>query len=562
MLRSLHIRNLATISDLDIQFENGLSILTGETGAGKSILIDGIRLITGGKGSTDKIRTGEDSIHVESIFEVLSKDHTQDQQNDQQNLYVQRIIPDKGPGRGYLDGTLVPLKNLRQRIEEKVDIYGQNDHVFLRSPDYQLNYLDHFADCLELRRKTGRLAQDLRKILREKNLLERLEKERAQRLDFLEYQITEIESASIRIGEEQELRQAREILKNSEKIEKLTCEALAAAYEEDNSISAQLARIKTIAENLTPYDTSFQEFLENLNQFDIVLTEFSDFLIKFREKQTASPEDLELLEERLDIITKLKRKYGESEEFILTFLDTKKKERGSLGNTQERLEELQVLIENKFREYEKKAGQLSRRRESGAKLLEGEIAREIGLLGMSKARFSIRLEHLTLDPGSPDSVRDSGTEDVEFLVSPNPGEDLKPMRKIASGGELSRIMLALKSIGKDTPQEKTLIFDEIDSGIGGKIADFVSRKLEKLARNNQVICITHLPQIASTADHHYLIDKTVADGRTFTTVKKLDHEERVQEIARLIAGNRVTETVLKNAREMLSHTDKEQHHAH
>ena len=184
------------------------------------------------------------------------------------------------------------------------------------------------------------------------------------------------------------------------------------------------------------------------------------------------------------------------------------------------------------------------------------------MLGMSKARFSIRLEHLTLDPGSPDSVRDSGTEDVEFLVSPNPGEDLKPMRKIASGGELSRIMLALKSIGKDTPQEKTLIFDEIDSGIGGKIADFVSRKLEKLARNNQVICITHLPQIASTADHHYLIDKTVADGRTFTTVKKLDHEERVQEIARLIAGNRVTETVLKNAREMLSHTDKEQHHAH
>jgi DNA repair protein RecN (Recombination protein N) len=557
MLRSLRIRNLATIADLDIRFEEGLSILTGETGAGKSILIDGIRLIAGVKGSTDKIRTGEESTSVESIFDVPPKDHSADQPDDQQSLYVQRIISEKGPGRGYLDGTLVPLKNLRRRVEEKVDIYGQNDHVFLRSPYYQLDYLDHFADCLDQRLEAGQIAQELRRTLREKNKLERLEKERAQRLDFLEYQINEIESAAIRIGEEQELRQTREILKNSEKIENLTSEALAASYEEDRSISAQLARLKIIAEKLAPYDASFQEFLENLSQFDIVLMEFSDFLIKFREKQTASPKDLEHIEERLDIITKLKRKYGESEESILSFLDTKKEERVTLDTSQERLEELQDLIDDKFRKYQEKTEQLYHRRKEGAKVLEREIAREIGFLGMSKARFSIRVEHCPPEAGSPDSVRDSGTEEVEFLVSPNPGEDLKPMRNIASGGELSRIMLALKSIGKDIPQEKTLIFDEIDSGIGGKIADFVARKLEKLACHNQVICITHLPQIACCADHHYQIDKTVVDGRTFTTVKKLDHEERVQEIARLIAGTRVTETALKNASEMLAHKYKE-----
>jgi DNA repair protein RecN (Recombination protein N) len=552
MLRSLRIRNLATISDLEIQFEKGLSILTGETGAGKSILIDGIRLIAGEKGSTDKIRTGEEATNVESIFQSLSSTGQPEEDESLSPLYVQRIISEKGPGKGYLDGRLAPLKTLRLQIEEKVDIYGQNDHVFLRRSDYQLDYLDHFSGCLDLRRESAHLARELRKIIREKNKLEKMEMERSQRLDFLEYQINEIEAAEIRVGEEEELRRSRDILKNSEKIETLTGEALAASYEEDGSMLAQLGRLKTIAETLAPYDGSFQEFLDSLNQFDIVLTEFSDFLIKFREKQSTSPEELERQEERLDIITRLKRKYGDSEEAILAFLSNMKKERSTLDSAQERLDELQAMIDEGFKAYIKKAGQLYEKRKKGALLLEKEIAREIGFLGMTKARFSIRIDNNPPDAASPDSVRDSGTEDVEFLVSPNPGEDLKAMRKIASGGELSRIMLALKSIGKDTPQEKTLIFDEIDSGIGGKVAEFVALKLEKLARHNQVICITHLPQIACRADHHYLIDKKVIDNRTFTSVRKLTHDERVREIARLIAGSRITETVLENAREMLA----------
>lgn len=553
MLRSLRIRNLATISDLEMEFEEGLSILTGETGAGKSILIDGIRLIAGEKGSTDKIRTGEETASVESIFQLLPGKHSP----DQSSLFIQRIISEKGPSRGYLDGTLLPLKKLRLQVEERVDIYGQNDHAFLRSPDYQLEYLDHYAGAIDLRRETARSAQELRKTIRERNSLEQMEKERAQRLDFLDFQISEIESAALRIGEEQELRQTRDILKNSEKIESLTNDALAAAYEEDHSIAAQISRLKSNAEKLSPYDNSFQDFLGNLSQFDIVLTEFSDFLINFREKQSASPEELEQIEERVDIITKLKRKYGDSEEEILSFLEKKKKERATLGSAQERMDELQVEIDGRFKEYIKKSDCLFFKRKEGAESLELEIAREIGYLGMNKARFSIRLMRRIPDTESIESLKDLGTEEVEFLVSPNPGEDLKPMRKIASGGELSRIMLALKSIGKDTPQGKTLIFDEIDSGIGGKIAEFVARKLEKLARHNQVICITHLPQIACYADHHYLIDKKVVKERTYTSVQKLDQEERIQEIARLIAGSRITETVLKNAREMLSHKQKE-----
>jgi DNA repair protein RecN (Recombination protein N) len=265
---------------------------------------------------------------------------------------------------------------------------------------------------------------------------------------------------------------------------------------------------------------------------------------------------LEDLEDRLSQIEKLKRKYGSSIDEILSYLEKAKKEYQQLSTSQEKLAELDTEIETKFEGYKTYAAKLSSLRIKSAGKLEKQVEKEISVLGMMKARFKIKIDISPISPDAMETVRENGTEDIEFLMSPNPGEELRPLRKIASGGELSRIMLALKTLGKETKKNKTLIFDEIDSGIGGKTAEFVAQKLKKLSTRHQIICITHLPQIASFASYHYKIDKKVNRERTFTTVKKLSFEERVREIARLLAGSRITETTLKNAREMLEHSLK------
>ena len=279
----------------------------------------------------------------------------------------------------------------------------------------------------------------------------------------------------------------------------------------------------------------------------------NDSLLKFKEKQTASPDRLEKLEGRLSQIENLKRKYGDSIPEILDYLDRSEKEFEDLSSSHEKLVELEKEIADKLSEYLSLTKKLAEKRVKNAFILEKAVEKEISLLGMKRARFKINLKTNSYDEESIEKIKDSGTEEVEFLISPNPGEELRPLRKIASGGELSRIMLALKSIGKETDSMKTLIFDEIDAGIGGKTAEFVAQKLQDLAKHHQVICITHLPQIASFASHHFRIDKHVKKDRTFTFVKELSFKERVHEIARLLTGSRVTETALKNAKEMLEH---------
>lgn len=555
MIKSIRIKNLATIEDIELDLRDGFSILTGETGAGKSIIIDGIRLVLGEKGSPEMIRTGKKETSVEVIFPFLRK--TIKNKNffpeSEDELFVQRKISQKGTGKGYLNGILVPIKRLKEISRDLVDIYGQNDHVFLLNLEYQLNYLDDFANASSLKKEVSRPAQELKKLIREKTELETKEREREQRLDFLEFQIKEIEKAQLKKGEEEDLRHDRNILKNAEKIGILVEKALEISYNQENSITSLLAQLQNTVNSLADFDNTFKEVDEAIGQFSITIREFSDFLIKFKEKQTTSPEKLEELEERLSQIEKLKRKYGDTVEDILSYLERAKQEYKELGYSQEKLSELETEIEEKFNKYKTNAKKLSSLRKENARRLEKQIEREISILGMKKARFKIRIETCPPSPDAMDKVKESGTEEVEFLISPNPGEELRPLRKIASGGELSRVMLALKTIGKETERLKTLIFDEIDSGIGGKTAEFVAQKLKKLSKQHQIICITHLPQIASFATHHYKIDKKVNKERTFTKVKKLPFEERVTEIARLLAGSRITATTLKNAREMLNH---------
>lgn len=550
MIKSLRIRNFATIEDLELILEEGFSILTGETGAGKSIVIDGIRLVLGEKGSPEMIRTGEKETSIEAIFCIPPVKESRKTENE---LFMQRKISEQGTGKGYINGILVPIKKLKEKSGALVDIYGQNDHVFLRRTENQLTYLDFYANALSIRSDVSSRAQKLKKLLREEKELEAKEREREQRLDFLDFQIKEIEEAQLKKGEEEELLYERNILKNAERISSLVEEALNISYNQESSISPLLAKLRSVVSELSAFDKAFKDIAEAINQFDITIGDFSDFLIRFKERQSLSPEKQEEIEERLSQIEKLKRKYGSNSEKILSYLEKAKKEYQELSTSQEKLEDLDVEINNKFNEYKEQAKKLSLLRIENARKLEKQIVREISLVGMKKAKFKINIKSFPPSLETMAKVKESGTEEVEFLISPNPGEELRPLRKIASGGELSRVMLALKSIGKETEKLKTLIFDEIDSGIGGKTAEFVAQKLRALSRQHQVLCITHLPQIASFAPHHYRIEKKIAKQRTFTSVKKLSFEERVVEIARLLAGSHITDTALRNAREMIIH---------
>ncbi|MCJ7679453.1 MAG: DNA repair protein RecN [Candidatus Aminicenantes bacterium] len=548
MLRTLRIKNLATIEEIELNLKKGLTILSGETGAGKSIIIDGIRLIQGEKGSLDMIRTGEEQLSVEAIFDGTPLSPTAEEKAE---TLFQRILSTRGSGRGYVNGTLVPTKLLQKNGALLVDIYGQNDHAFLRKKENQMDYLDAYAEALDLRRETARIAQDVRKLIREKNDLVLREKEREQRLDFLRYIIHEIEEADLKPDEEASLHQERNLLKNAEKIKHLINEALQLSYLQDTSISPQLSKLQGLVLALSEFDLSLKDMLSSLDSFAIGIREMCDHLIRMQGRDGESSEGLERIEERLSLIEKLKRKYGESAKDILVFLNKSREEYETLITSSEKLEDLGVAINKSFCLYREKAEALCAARRNGAARLEKDIENEIGFLGMQKARVRIDLQSTLSELTPNDKIRDTGTEEVEFLISPNPGEDPKPLRKIASGGELSRIMLAIKSIGREQEQGRTLIFDEIDSGIGGKIADFVAQKLQKLAVAHQVLCITHLPQIASFARTHIKIEKKIVVDRTFTTVSELNFEERVEEVARMMSGSRVTESGLRTARELL-----------
>jgi DNA repair protein RecN (Recombination protein N) len=545
MIRCLHIKNLATIQEVEIELEPGFLVLTGETGAGKSVVIESIRLALGDKGSTDVIRTGADETSIQIILEqdCASSDAAQ--------LLIHRRIPARGSSRCYLDGNLIPLRKISEIGGRLVDIYGQNDHVFLREVQNQLDYLDRYAGVVELRGLVAKTAAEVRRLFRRKQQLSTSEHERKRRQDFLVFQLQEIEKARLKPDEEETLRQERLVLKNAERIKQWLEEALELAYSRDQSLSVQLAQLLPLVERLGEFDDECKNAFDSLQSFAISLKELSHHLIRFREKQQGSPERLEELENRLSQIESLKRKYGGSIKEVLDYYRKCQAEFADLNASEEKLGELDEELRQRFDAYSEYAARLRTRRLKAAKKLKEEIEREIGQLGMKKARFSVDLRKIHSDPARLDLLSDSGTEEVEFLLSPNPGEDLKPLRKIASGGELSRFMLALKSVDNEAEESRTLIFDEIDAGIGGKTAEFLARKLLALSRRNQVICITHLPQIASYATHHIRIDKNVKRNRTFTTVHKLSPQERVEEIARLLAGSRVTSATLKSAQEML-----------
>lgn len=553
MIRYLRIKNLATIENLELELDSGLTILTGETGAGKSIIIDALKLLLGEKASADLIRTGKEEASIEAVFEISEREklppHLELENGNQ--LFLQRIISSQGLSKSYLNGLLVPLKKIKELGEQLIDIYGQNDHIFLLDTSNHLRFLDDFAEAEALREEVKQAAQKVRTLLREKAELQDRQKERARRLDFINFQVKEIEQAGLRPGEDEELLQERSILKNAEKIAILVNQAIDLAYESEASMVAGTRRLENIVSELQGFFPELESSRAQLEEFNIFLKELAGNLIDFRDRYAPSPEKLEEIEARLNLLDKLKRKYGSSLEEILTYLEKIKKEKDELEKSEEKLSELDKEIEKNFEDYRKLCGQLSQLRKERARELEGLIVKELSQLAMTRARFRVDFRSLPLSLEDPSTIRDLGAEELEFILSPNPGEELRPLRRIASGGELSRIMLAFKSLGKEAEKGRTLIFDEIDSGIGGQTADFVARKLQQLARRHQVLCITHLPQIASAASHHFRIEKKTEKDRTYTLVRKLRDKDRPEEIARLIAGTRLTEASLQMARELL-----------
>ena len=558
MIKSLRIRNLATIEDVDIRLEKGFTVLTGETGAGKSIIIDAIRLLMGDKGSPDLVRTGMKESSIEAVFDVSGRsfDRAGLPEPEGGEIFIQRTVSEQGPGRAWINGVLVPIRRLRELAPSFVDVYGQNDHIFLLHIDNHLAYLDEALEDPELAAGTASAARELRGLLLEKRDLEARNKERGQRLDFVDFQVREIEGARLRPGEDTELLREREMLKNTERIAGLVDRALDLAYHREDSLLSLLGRLRSTLGELSDYDPAFGEFKRDLEGFSILLRDVSDSLVRFKDRRSEVPEDPEALEERLNAIEKLKRKYGATVEAVLDHLESLRAEAALLAGGQDRLQDLEAEVREKFERFTALAGQLGRARASAAERLERLIEKEIAQLGMKKARFKIELTSMLPALDDPATFRDRGTEAAEFLLSPNPGEELRPLRRIASGGELSRMMLALKSVGRDRDGPKTLIFDEIDSGIGGRTAGFIADKLQRLAARHQVLCITHLPQIASRAAHHLRVEKKMEKQRTFTGVSRLEREDRLIEIARLIAGARVTEASLQTAREMLDFADE------
>lgn len=549
MLKYLKIKNLAIIEDLEVELERGFNIFTGETGAGKSIIMDGIRLIFGERADPDMVRTGEKKAEITAVIEIEDESLKSEFPSfpwENNEIILRREIPVSGKGRIYFNGSPVPLSVLKSLGEKIFDIFGQNDHIFLLDTDYQLEYLDSFGNLMPLRDELGKIWNRLQELKKEKEEIEKRERERAQRLDFLEYQIKEIEGANLKIGEDEELERERFKLVNAEKLFSEAESSLEICYSGERSVSSLLKILSKKIAELSKFEPQFLNYLKSIEEFSLTADELGRALSEFRNGIEVNPLKLEKIEERIHTIEKLKRKWGPSIKDILDSLESAKKEKEALLSSEERLDTLKKEIELLEKEYEKLADELSKKREEKGRILQREIEKELSFLGMEKSRFFIKLERLGSEKWGP-----KGLDSCEFYISPNPGEEPRPMRKIASGGELSRIMLAIKSVGREKDKPKILIFDEVDSGIGGAVAESVGERLKKLAQKHQVICITHLPQIASFAENHYKIYKVVEKGRTFTKLEELDWDSRVKEIARMMVGANITETSLKNAEEIL-----------
>jgi len=558
MLEELRIRNLAIIEALDLAFSKGLNILTGETGAGKSIILNAVHLLLGDKVTEELVRSSEEEGSVEALFDVSRnwkvknriKEKGLDFQGngDRDSLLVRRVISRSGRGKTYVNGNLATLGMLAEIGEELLSIYGQHEHQSLQRVETHIEFLDEFGGLIGLREafqdrfeKFLSFSQEVEKIRAEK---ERRAKER----ELMAFQSREIEMAGIRIGEDEALREERQVLAHAKKLMDFAQVSEERLYGDEGSAIEKVQAILHQGRELATIDSSLSQPLKGLEAVLVQLEETALNLREYSRRLEINPDRLEEIENRLEEIDRLKRKYGSTIKEVLLFKEKVDEALASFTFDEERLSQLEGSLKPLEQELIDLGRKLSDERKRAAEDLKRSIERELASLGMKKTSFQILFE------GSSLSIK--GMDRVEFLISPNIGEPVKPLAKIASGGELSRIMLAMKKILAKVGGRQVLIFDEVDSGIGGATAEVVGRKLKELSRDHQIVCVTHLPQIACFADVHHSVRKETKSGRTLTRVDRLEGEGIVDEIARMLGGLKITERTRAHAKEMIENAKR------
>jgi DNA repair protein RecN (Recombination protein N) len=545
MLRFLRIRNLAVIEAVEVEFESGFNVLTGETGAGKSILVEAVGLLLGARASSDLVRTGEALAAIEAIFEDA----------DGRELVVRREISIQGRSRSFINGALATAAALRDLSARLVELHGQHEHQALLDPLTHLPLLDEYADLGELAARVAASWHTVRS-LREQLERSRMDaREKAARLDLIAFQLGEIEKASPKTGEDDELGATRQVLASAERIQRLCEESYATLYESDDAILAGLGGVWKRVSELATIDPQFASYAEARDSIKSQLEDLAFFLRSYADGIDASPGRLQQVEDRLALLERLKRTYGPSLHEVIEKGDQLARERELLTGVGERAEDLVKELDAATKAFLTVARDLSQRRRTAAVQFARDLEELLGELAMARTRFEVRFNDREL---APEAWSERGVDQAEFFVSPNPGEDLRPLARIVSGGELSRVMLALKTLAAEDAPGKTLIFDEVDAGIGGRVADVVGARLQALGLKFQVLCITHLPQIAARGATQFRIEKSVRGDRTVTSVERLDAEGRVDEVARMIGGVAITEPVRASARELLETASKTQ----
>ena len=554
MLKELYIKNVAVIEEVRIDFSEGFNVLTGETGAGKSILIDSINMALGGRGGKELVRSGAEKAVVNALFSSNEKvnsllsDFGIDAEDD---VILTRQITADSKSTARINGMTVTNSVLKEVAKHLCDIHGQNDNHFLLSNRNHINFLDSYANTLDIKEKYQETYKKLKEIREKISSLNENEQEKLRRCELLEFQLNEINSAKLKKGEKADIEERISYLSNIEKILSGVNDAYESLYSADENVYDLLSGAIKSLNGAMEYDASLSELAERLNSSLIEIEDVASELSSKSGKADFDEGEFNELNNRIDIINSLCRKYGENEEEILLYRDRIEEELSEIQGSEELLEKLLKEEKNLLDKALEYAEILSEKRKEASKKLDAEIMKELSELDMPKVVFRSDVREKKNENGEV-SLSSNGADEVEFLISANPGEALKPLSKIASGGELSRIMLAIKSIFADSDDAETLIFDEIDTGVSARAAQKIAEKLSRLSRKKQVFSITHLSQLASMADNHYLIHKETRDDITRTDVTLLDEEERAKELARIIGGAYITELTLKNAKEMLN----------
>src|SRR3989454_7345281 len=552
MLREIRVRNFAVIDAVTAAFGPGLNVLTGETGAGKSMLIDAILLIRGARAQTDVIRTDTETASVEAVFDLEPRGPAAavlDEAGlglEEGQLVVRRELARSGRHRAFVNDSPVTVGLLERLGDHLVEVHGQHEHQRLLEPARQLDLLDRFADAEELRDRVGDLFAKHRAAKAELERVRTAERDRAQREDLLRLQLAELDGARLRVGEEEELRAERRRLQHAGRLAAGLVEAAGVLNEDEDSAMSRLQRTARHLRELSRIDPAFTAPADAVDGAGALVEDALAAIRSLRESIAVAPGRLEAVDERLDVLTRLKRKYGDTEAAMLAFRADATVELERLGRHEQILAEQERMLGELHAELTEAAIALADRRRDVADRLAGETARELRQLGMERARFEIAVERAPLDEVGP-----RGLDRVEFRLSTNPGEDVRPLARVASGGELSRTMLALKGVLARADRVPTMIFDEVDSGIGGRIAAVVAQKLATAAEGRQVLCVTHLAPIAARAAQHVRLSKSVRGGRTRVAAETLTPGTRVGGIARMLAGGRGPEPARGPAPELL-----------